>query len=594
MKLDLNQTKLENMSIVIVGHVDHGKSTIIGRLMADTGSLPDGKLEQVRERCRRNAKPFEYAYLLDALKDEQEQGITIDSARCFFKSESRHYIIIDAPGHIEFLKNMVSGAARAEAALLVIDAKEGIQENTRRHGYLLSMLGIRQVCILVNKMDLVDYSEDVFNQIVYEFSSFLKEIGLTPTEYIPISGFNGDNIIAMSVEMPWYKKRTVLEALESFHALAPEVEKSFRMPVQGVYKFTADGDDRRIIAGTIESGKVQIGDKVVFYPSGKSSYVKSIESFNTSSKKVIECGNAAGFTLTEQIYIKRGELAVLDNDTKPCVAKRFRANLLWLGKDPLVMGREYSLKIGSSKTTVQIEKIIRVLNTSSLEHHETLQVDRHEVAECILLADHPIAFDLAEENIVTGRFVLVDDYNIAGGGIILEALSDYQTVLRNQVTTRNYKWAQSDISEEQRATKYKQNSALVIITGPKDSGKKCFAKKIEKKFFEEGKIVYFMGIANVLYGVDADIKISRRPNREEHIRRLAEVANIMLDAGMILIITAIELSHDDLDIITTSIDMEKITIVWCGPEQKHDFPVDLHIPAELQNYEGIEAVRSSI
>ncbi|HPN84343.1 MAG TPA: GTP-binding protein, partial [Victivallales bacterium] len=218
--------------IVIVGHVDHGKSSVIGRLLADTGSLPEGKLEQVKESCRKNARPFEYAFLLDALKNEQSQGITIDMARCFFKTKKRNYLIMDAPGHIEFLKNMVTGAARAEAALLVIDANEGIQENSRRHGYLLSMLGIKQITVVVNKMDLISYEERLFRGIISEYSKFLDSIKVKPLSFIPISAREGDNIAASSPRMPWYKGFTVLEQIDSFSQGGDSGEKPFRMPVQ--------------------------------------------------------------------------------------------------------------------------------------------------------------------------------------------------------------------------------------------------------------------------------------------------------------------------------------------------------------------------
>ena len=216
----------DRMNIVIGGHVDHGKSTVVGRLLADTGSLPEGKLEAVKALCERTAKPFEYAFLLDALKDEQSQGITIDAARVFFQTEKRHYIIIDAPGHIEFLKNMITGASRAEAALLVIDAKEGVQENSRRHGYMMSMLGIRQLAVLVNKMDLVGYSQAHFDGIVREYSEFLARIGVHPACFIPAAGREGDNIAARSAAMPWYRGPTVLEALDQFHTERPATNVS--------------------------------------------------------------------------------------------------------------------------------------------------------------------------------------------------------------------------------------------------------------------------------------------------------------------------------------------------------------------------------
>ncbi len=220
----------EQMNIVIVGHVDHGKSTVIGRLLADTDSLPEGKLEFVKEYCRRNSKPFEYAFLLDALKDEQAQGITIDAARCFFKTGKRDYIIIDAPGHIEFLKNMVTGASRAEAALLVIDAKEGIQENSKRHGHIVSMLGIKQVAVLVNKMDMVGFDKEVFDTIKAQFTEFLNGIKIRPVNFIPISAFHGDNIASKSGNTPWYEGPTVLEQLDGFSNKKKMQSKTFACP----------------------------------------------------------------------------------------------------------------------------------------------------------------------------------------------------------------------------------------------------------------------------------------------------------------------------------------------------------------------------
>ena len=266
------------MNNVIVGHVDHCKSTVVGRLLADTHSLPEGKLDAVSKESDRTGKPFEYAFLLDALADEQDQGITIDTARSFFKTEQRDYIIIDAPGHIEFLKNMISGAARAEAAALIIDAKEGVRENSRRHGYILSMLGIRQVVVCVNKMDLVSRDETHFLKIEKEYRDFLAGIGaVSPKMFIPISALNGENLATRSTQMPWYKGPTLLESLDTFTKTPAKSDRPLRMPVQAVYKFTNHGDDRRIVAGRIEAGTAKVGDKVVFLPSSKTSTIKSIE-----------------------------------------------------------------------------------------------------------------------------------------------------------------------------------------------------------------------------------------------------------------------------------------------------------------------------
>jgi len=582
------------MNIVIAGHVDHGKSTVIGRLLADTGSLPEGKLEMIRENCKRNSKPFEYAFLLDALKDEQSQGITIDTARVFFSTAKRDYIILDAPGHIEFLKNMVTGAARAEAALLVIDADEGVQENSRRHGYMISMLGIKQIAVVINKMDLVNYQQDVFDRIVTEYSAFLKDIDIEPVTFIPASGMQGDNIAALSEKTPWYKNDTVLDILDKLKKEAKQIDKPFRMPVQDIYKFTRFGDNRRIVVGTIETGTVNSGDEVVFYPSGKKSRVKSIEVFNAPSRTTAECGYAAGFTLEEQIYITRGEIAVKTDQPKPSVTSRVKVNLFWLGRNPMVMKKEYLFKIGTARIPAKLEEITRIIDASDLNAKGSIkQIERHDVAECILKLNRAAAFDLAADIAGTSRFVIVDDYEIRGGGIIAEALDDKQTWLRDTVMLRNYKWEKSIIAPEERAEKYNQKSTLIILTGPKNAGRKEIAKTLEDKLFEDGKIVYFLGIGNVLYGIDADIK-GKEDQRQEHIRRLSEVANILLDAGIILIITAIELTQDDLEIMKTIITAEKIETVWVGDQLTTDIAYDLRIHEETNTDETADKLKSML
>ncbi|OHD69165.1 MAG: adenylyl-sulfate kinase [Spirochaetes bacterium RBG_16_49_21] len=570
----------KKMNIVFVGHVDHGKSTVIGRLLVDTGSLPEGKLEQVRENCERNSKPFEYAFLIDALKDEQSQGITIDSARVFFKTTKRDYIIIDAPGHIEFLKNMITGAAHAEAALLVIDANEGVRENSRRHGYMLSMLGINQICVLVNKMDLVGYSQETYNAIVEEYSAFLGRINVKPSCFIPVSGFLGVNITDKDKTIPWYSGNTVLDALEEFTTAGDTVEKPFRMPVQDVYKFTRFGDNRRIIVGSIASGSVAVSDELLFFPSGKRGMVKEIEAFNAHPPAVASAPAAVGFTLNEQIYIKRGELAVKADEKKPHITSRIKTSLFWLGRKPMLAKKEYYLKIGSAKVPLRLEQILRVINANSLDWSDIKNsIERHDVAECILTLSHPIAFDTSEENPLMSRFVIIDDYEISGGGIINEELGDSQSRLRDNVYLRNYKWVTSGIPVEQRADRYNQRSALILITGKKDAGKKTIARALEKKLFEDGKIVYFMGIGNVLYGVDADIKGSDivEDVKIEHIRRLAEIAHLMMEAGIILIVTAIELRQSDLEIIKTIVNPDKIETIWIGEQEATDLAIDKHI-----------------
>ena len=583
------------MNIVIVGHVDHGKSTVIGRLLADTDSLPKGKLEQIRELCRRNSKPFEYAFLLDALKDERSQGITIDTARCFFHTATRKYIIIDAPGHVEFLKNMVSGAARAEAALLVIDAAEGVRENSRRHGYMLSMLGIRQIAVLVNKMDLVGWSQEVYENIKREYGQFLSEININPSAFIPVSAREGDNIASRSQNMPWYSGMTVLDELDSFTEQSVGEDLPFRMPVQDVYRFTAWGDNRRIIAGTVESGSISAGDEVIFYPSGKRTNVASIEVWNAPSKTKAKCGEPTGFTVGEQIYVRRGELAAKVGEPAPHVSTRFSANIFWLGKNPLTTGKRYIIKIGTAKVDAEIERIVSVLDSSTLEKHQGSAVNRNDIAEVIINCVKQVAYDISSDMEATGRFVVVDDYEISGGGIITAALTDDNMYTRELVLRRNMRWDQSEILPMARAERYGQKPAIVIITGARATAKKTIARKLERKLFEAGRSAYFLGMGNLLYGVAAEIKTPGIvPERGEHIRRLGEVANIMLDAGLILIVTAAELTASDIDIITMTSSPENLLTVWLGSEITTDIPCNLQIPAEEVTDEYIEAATETI
>src|SRR6516162_7562588 len=266
----------EQLKIVIVGHVDHGKSTFVGRLFHDTGSLPEGKLEQLQQIAKRRGVPFEWANLMDALQSERDQNITIDTAQIWFQTQKRQYVIIAAPGHKEFLKNMITGAANAEAALLLIDASEGVQENSRRHGYLLNLLGIRQIAVLVNKMDLEDYSEARFKQIETEYRRWLKTIGVEPTVFIPIAAKHGDNIAALSQNTPWWRGPTVLETLDEFKVSETPANQPLRFPIQDIYRF----DERRILAGRVEAGSIKVGDKLVFSPTNKTSTVKTIERWN--------------------------------------------------------------------------------------------------------------------------------------------------------------------------------------------------------------------------------------------------------------------------------------------------------------------------
>jgi len=583
------QAMQEKMNIVIVGHVDHGKSTVIGRLLADTGSLPEGKLEQVKLSCERNAKPFEYAFLLDALKDEREQGITIDTARSFFKSQKREYIIIDAPGHIEFLKNMISGAARAEAALLIIDAKEGIQENSKRHGYLLSMLGIRQIAVCVNKMDLVNYSEKVFNDIVVRYTAFLDSIGIQPRFFVPMAAFKGENLIRSAESMPWYHGPCALDVLDLFEKAPSAEQRPFRMPVQAIYKFTEQNDDRRIVAGRIESGSISVGDQVIFLPSKKTSQIKSIEGFSQPEQKAVTTGYSTGFTLTEQIYINRGEIMCRRDNELPRVGTNIKVEIFWMGKSPMILEKEYRLKLGTAKVPISLKKIHKIMDASALRASDKDRIERHDVAECTLECAWPVAFDLTGEIEATGRFVIVDQYDIAGGGIVMEILEDESSQIRDQVALREEKWDASIISPESRRNSYGHEAKLVLLTGPVGVDKKSIAKNVEKSLFESGKKTYFLGIGNLLRGVDADIDRHKK-SRHEHVRRLGEVGHILVDAGLIVLATASNLDDEELRLLQSITRRESMLIVNVGPNHFRDGAVDLQLDPKTALEENVRQV----
>lgn len=582
------------MDVVIVGHVDHGKSTVIGRLMADTGSLPQGKLEQVQAMCKANSRPFEYAFLLDALKNEQAQGITIDTARCFFKTDRRNYIIHDAPGHIEFLKNMVTGAARAQAALLVIDSEEGVRENSKRHGYMVSMLGIRQISVLVNKMDLMDYSEEIFNRIKQEYTGFLDELGVEPLSFIPVSARYGVNIATRTDDMPWYSGVTTLEQIDAFEKPKEELTKAFRMPVQDIYKFTQGEDDRRIVAGTISTGTIRVGDEVVFYPSGKESTIKTIEGFNSAPRVESCAGHATGVTLTTQTYIKPGEMMVRKGDPAPSVGRRFRANLFWMGRASLVKGKAYRLKIGATALSAQLAKIIQVLDASELSTvSNKQQVDRHDVAECILETVRPIPFDLRANLEATGRFVIVDDYEIAGCGVILEALDDEGSVIEGHIKELEHSWERGHVTVEAREGRNKNRGRLIILHGVYGCGKRRVAKRLEQVLFETGYSTYYFGISNYFEELDHDVH-TRNMGRERHLEKLGELSRVLTDAGTLLITTVADADDFDLEKLRMLNAPDDIFVINLGENVFENYPIDIQLPYRPEMDEAIDTILGAL
>jgi bifunctional enzyme CysN/CysC len=522
------------LRVVFVGHVDHGKSTLIGRIFFDTNSLPEGKVDQIRKACEAEGMEFEYAFLLDALLEEQEQNITIDTTQIQFRTEKRPYVIIDAPGHKEFLKNMITGAASADAAVLLIAANEGVQEQSRRHGYLLSLLGIQQVVVAVNKMDLVDFSQEVFERVQKEYKAFLSQIGVEARAFVPISARNGVNVASRTVDataknpMPWYEGPTVLSMLDTFDPPAPLVQMPLRFPVQDVYRF----DQRRIIAGRIESGTLRVGDTLVFSPNNKTSVVASIENWSGPAKSEAMAGESVAITLAEQIFVQRGHVAARE-DAAPIESNRFKARLFWMGKRNLEQRRPYRLKLATQELDAEIVSIEQIIDASTLETVSSTSRDyiaKNDVAEVTIQTRGALVMDNHDRNPFMGRFVIVDDRQVAGGGIIHGGI--YAD--RAKIKSANIYWSEGVVLPKNRAFRNGHRGSVVWLTGLSGAGKSALAREVERELFNGGRQVYVLDGDNIRHGLNSNLGFAPE-DRVENIRRVAEVACLMADAGLIVI-----------------------------------------------------------
>ncbi|MGZ5503162.1 MAG: adenylyl-sulfate kinase [Chthoniobacterales bacterium] len=514
------------LKIVFVGHVDHGKSTLIGRILHDTNSLPEGKIAAIQEACAAEGMEFEYAFLLDALLEEQSQNITIDTTQIPFRSARRRYVIIDAPGHKEFLKNMITGASRADAAVLVVAANEGVREQSRRHAYLLSLLGISQIVVVVNKMDLAGYSETTFREIEQEYRKFLHSLGLEARRFIPASAKAGENV-ARRGEPKWYSGPTLLEALDEIEIATAPTQQPLRFCVQDVYRF----DERRIIAGRIESGALRVGDELVFSPANKISAVASIEGFNSPAREEAITGDSIGITLREQIFVERGYVASHPNE-RPIETNRFRADIFWLAEAPLRKDAQYSLRLATQEVKCQVVAIEQVMDSSTLavSPNEAKEVARNEVGRVTLQTRGPLVIDNHDRVPSLGRFVLVKDGRICGGGITFGGVYTE----RAAVKSKNISWMEGKITAQRRAELTGHRGAVVWLTGLSGAGKSTIAQGVEAELFARGMHAYILDGDNVRHGLNSNLGFSPE-DRVENIRRVGEVAKLMADAGTVVI-----------------------------------------------------------
>ena len=515
------------LRVVFVGHVDHGKSTLIGRILHDTGSLPEGKIDEIKKACAAEGMEFEFAFLLDALLEEQKQNVTIDTTQIPFRTSRRRYAIIDAPGHKEFLKNMITGASSADAAILLIGANEGVREQSRRHAYLLNLLGIKQIIVVVNKMDLVDFSEARFHEIESEYRQFLSELGLEARAFIPASARQGENVASATMKMKWYCGASVLEALDLLEPRKSDVDLPLRFCIQDVYRF----DERRIIAGRIETGTLRVGDQLVFSPANKSSVVATIERWNAPPNGPAVAGDSVGITLSEQIFVERGYVASHENET-PIETNRFHADLFWIVREPLRVGHFYDLRVATQDVKCQVVSIEQVMDSSTLEMKSDgrEQLERNEIGRLTIQTRGPLVIDNHDHIPNLGRFVIVDDGRIRGGGTILGGVyTDRKTA-----KSKNIFWTEGKITARQRAMRAGHRGAVVWLTGLSGAGKSTIAQALERELFHRAMHTYVLDGDNVRHGLNSNLAFSPE-DREENIRRVSEVAKLMADAGTIVV-----------------------------------------------------------
>lgn len=537
------KTTHQLLRVVIVGHVDHGKSTLIGRLLYDTDSLPDGKYEELIAASKRRGEEIEWSFVLDAFQAERDQAVTIDTTQIWFNTDERDYVIIDAPGHREFLKNMISGAAAADAAILVVDAAEGVKEQTKRHAYMLHLLGLTQVAVVVNKMDLIGYDEQKFEAVSKDIKKYLGSIGLTPAFIVPISARNGDMIEKRNEELSWYKGKNLIDVLDSFEISSPYTVHPLRFPVQDVYRFD---NKKRIIVGRVETGALNTGDELVFSPTNEKAIVTGIETWPSDDSKVqAKAGEVIGITLDQPIFVERGHVAA-HSDTLPMLSNVFRANIFWLSHKPLKVGNTYTVRYGTSDARVTVQSIDNVIDTQDLgQEGAAHEVHRNEVAEVTLRAKDLIPVDPYTDNMRTGRVVMYEGYDIAGGGAInMQGYPDQRT--SGKPKSDNIYAVSYLVDAEMRANRNGHYGGIFWFTGLSGAGKSTLAMAVEKELFERGLNPYVLDGDNVRYGLNSDLGFSPE-DRTENIRRVGEVAALQADSGLIVLTAFISPYQADRD-----------------------------------------------
>ncbi len=513
------------LRFITCGSVDDGKSTLIGRLLYESKMIFEDQLAAVEADSKKwgtQGEAIDFALLVDGLAAEREQGITIDVAYRFFSTDKRKFIVADTPGHEQYTRNMVTGASTADAAVVMIDARKGVLTQTRRHSYLVSLIGIRHVIVAINKMDLVGYAERTFRKIVDDYHEFAAKIGLENITFIPMSAFKGDNVTAPSDQMPWYHGTTLMGFLETVEIDEERMQRApFRMPVQWVNRPNLDF---RGFAGTIAGGAIAVGDRIRVQPSGKESTVARIVTRDGDLERAV-VGQSITLTLADEIDISRGDL--ISKAAAPASsADQFETTIIWMHDEPLLAGRPYLLKIGTRTVSATITDIKYQVNVNTLEHVAAKKLELNAIGVCNISLDRQVGFDPYDDNRDTGGFILIDRMSngTVGAGLIHFALRRAHNIHMQHV----------DVDKAARAALNHQKPCVLWFTGLSGAGKSTIANLVEKRLYALGRRTYLLDGDNVRHGLNKDLGFTDA-DRVENIRRVAEVAKLMVDAGMIVL-----------------------------------------------------------
>ncbi|GAA4803525.1 sulfate adenylyltransferase subunit CysN [Tomitella cavernea] len=572
------------LRFITCGSVDDGKSTMIGRLLYESQLVFEDQLSALESDSRRSGtqgENLDFALLVDGLAAEREQGITIDVAYRFFTTTSRKFIVADTPGHEQYTRNMVTGASTADLAVLLVDARKGVLQQTRRHAFLVSLLGIRHVVLAVNKLDLVDYSQDVFDAIDSEFREFAGRVGAANVVTIPISALMGDNLTGRSPHTPWYNGPSLIEHLETVEIEDDHQTRPMRLPVQWVNR---PDHTFRGFSGQLVSGTAAPGDAVRVLPSGQSSTIDRIVTMDGDLDLAV-AGQSVTLTLADEIDVSRGDVIAAAGDP-PAVSDQFAAHVVWLAEQEMIPERRYLCRIGTSEVQARITRPKHKINVNTLEHTATTTLDVNEIGACNVSFDRPVPFDTYAEGGETGAFILVDRMsgNTMGAGMI-----DY--ALRR---ADNIHWQQVDVDAEARARLNGHKPAVVWLTGLSGAGKSTIANLVERDLYARGSHTYLLDGDNVRHGLGRDLGFTEA-DRVENIRRVAEVATLMADAGLIVLVSLISPFRADRDAAREAIGADRFYEVFVDTPlevaEERD-PKGLYGKArrgELVNFTGIDS-----